>query len=149
MMRPDAPPVEFDTTREAADAKAMRAFVRGIIVGAVLAGALAYALPAWAGEVSISGTTVTMEPSDEPGVVAVITMNNISMNGSRDVGAYQVAMPGLVVEFTFEWQVNELTGSDSITVTPPDGMRCEPVSCVAEVMEGQSGSVRLLEWIGS
>lgn len=145
MTRPTA---DFFITLDDADKRATRSFVRGLIIGGTIVGALAYALPAWAGEVSISGTTVTLEPSEEPGVVAIITMNNISMNGSRDVGAYQVAMPDLVVDFTFQWQVDQLTGSDGITVIPPDGMRCEPASCVAVVMEGQSGSVRLLEWVG-
>jgi hypothetical protein len=145
---PDAPPIEYDTTREAAEAHAIRWFRRGVVVGAAAMFLGFLAGMSLAGEVSISGTIVTLEPSEEPGVVAVVTMRNMSVNDDKDNGDYLVALPGLDVAFSFVWQANPITGADGITVIPPDGMVCEPLSCEAVVPEGLSGSVRLLEWLG-
>lgn len=102
---------------------------------------------AQADPLSISGTIVTLAPAEAP-AVAQVTMDNVSLNGSRDNGIYPLAMPGLVVEIEFQWQADELTGADGLTVIPPDGYVCQPLDCRMVVLEGNSGTVLLMEWIG-
>ena len=132
-------------TVEDADAKAMRSFWRGLVIGGMAAGALAWTLPAFA-EVNITGTIIDMQPAPPP-AVAEVTMNNWSANGPQDDGTYPLAMPGLAVEIEFTWNVGQI-GEDRVTVIPPDGMICDPLDCVMAVPEGQGGRVLLLEWIG-
>lgn len=103
--------------------------------------------PAKAGQISISGTMVTLSESSEPGVVATITMDNVSLNGSADNGTYEVAMSGLSVDVVFLWE-HDLQGADSITVIPPDGLICKPSNCQIVAPEGSSGKVDLLEYVG-
>lgn len=103
--------------------------------------------PAKAGQISISDTMVTISESSEPGVVATITMDNVSLNGSVDNGTYEVAMPGLSVDVIFLWE-HDLHGADSITVIPPDGLICKPSNCQIVAPEGSSGTVDLLEYVG-
>lgn len=106
------------------------------------------AAPAFSDTISISGTAVTLAPSDLPGVVAVVTMDNVQLNGAHDNGVYSVAMPGLVVEVEFSWEQG-MWGEDLLTVLPPDGMTCQPASCAMLVPEGLTGRIELLEWVGS
>lgn len=103
--------------------------------------------PAKAGQISISGTMVTLSESSEPGVVATVTMDNVSLNGSADNGTYEVAMSGLSVDVVFLWE-RDLQGADSITVIPPDGLICKPSNCQIVAPEGSSGKVDLLEYVG-
>lgn len=81
-----------------------------------------------------------------PGV-AKVTMNNWSANGPKDDQTYLLSMPGLTVEIEFVWDHGEI-GEDRLTVIPPDGMICEPVSCEMLVPEGSTGVVMLLPWVG-
>lgn len=132
-------------TRSDARRKAKRYFV----YAAVIFGVLGFAAgAAWSDTISISGTMVSLEPSQEPGVVAIVTMENVALNGEADNGSYWLTMPGLTVEAVFLWEAGSW-GQDSITVIPPDGMRCEPASCEASVLEGLTGHVLLLDWVGS
>lgn len=129
----------------------LRAFNNGLFVGAIM-GAAALALgmtgAAWSDTISISGSTVTLSPSDIPGATAVVTFVNVSTNDAKDNGSRFVSMPGLQVETIFAWEVNPF-GADAITVIPPVGMTCQPADCKATAMEGFSAEVLLLEWVGS
>ncbi len=130
-----------------ATAKPYRGFWRGVAVGVALATLLAWTMPAFADSVSISGSTVTLQATDAPGAVAEVVFNNLSVNGSKDNGDYTLNLGDIVVSVTFVWESNVLTGADRITVSAP-GYTCEPVTCSAEVLEGQAGRVLILEWVG-
>ena len=132
-------------TVEDADAKAMRSFWRGLVIGGMAAGALAWTWPAFA-EVNITGTIIDMQPAPSP-AVAEVTMNNWSANGPQDDGVYPLAMPGLAVEIEFTWNVGQI-GEDRVTVFPPDGFVCLPTSCQMIVPEGKDGVVVILPWEG-
>ncbi len=121
---------------------------RAALFAAVIFGAAGFlAGRASADTISISGTMVSLEPTDEPGAVAVVTMSNIQMNGSHDNGLYPIAGAGIVAEVRFTWEWDALTGADRIEVIAP-GYVCRPASCTATVPEGQEGRVFILEWIG-
>lgn len=95
------------------------------------------------------GTTVSIAPSDRPGELAVITLENRHVNDGGDTAVYPLAMGDVVavlVEFT--WDADPVLGSDRITVTPPQGVTCEPADCTATVLEGLSGQVVLIDWRG-
>ena len=150
------PPLDYvpepDTiSRIEADARALRAFRRGMILGPVCVGlgaVLAFITHAAFGDtISISGTMISLEPSDQPGIVAIVTMENVSLNGPDDNGDYTVAMPGMTVGVRFVWEVGAW-GEDQITVTPPPGILCKPASCEIVAREGQTGSVALYEFVG-
>ena len=95
-----------------------------------------------------TGTTVNIRPSDEPGELAVVTLDNRYVNGGQDNGTYFIAIDGLVAEIEFTWDAEPLIGSDRILVIPPEGIICVPSSCEVTVMEGLTGSVVLLDWQG-
>jgi hypothetical protein len=44
--------------------------------------------------------------------------------------------------------ISGIFGQDTVTILPPDGVICRPSNCSAEVMEGFTGRVVLLEWLG-
>ena len=152
---PARPPVVLQID---CDAFQRRSFRRGLIFGMAMAlvafsvgGFLAVAAHAevatdW---VSISGTIVTLGPSDAPGAVAEVVMQNVAVNDGRDAGRYDLARPGLAVAVDFQWQV-DAAGADAVTVLPPDGLVCLPADCRAVVLEGFSGTVTLydLEGVG-
>jgi hypothetical protein len=141
-------PQQFDfVERPEAERMAKRAFWRGVVFGGVLTGAAFIGGAAFGEPLSISGTTVTMEPSQEPGAIAVVTMINVSLNGADDNGTYSLAMPGLLVDVIFTWD-DGIWGEDSLTVIPPDGIVCRPSSCRMTVPEGLIGRVLLMEWSG-
>ena len=132
------------TAREA-DRKAMRAFWRGTFIGLILGAGIA----GWAQaeSISISGTTVSIAPSDDPGIAAIVTMENVSLNSAADNGTYDLAMHGMSVQIEFVWEVG-IFGEDQITVIPPDGFVCLPASCRTTAMEGFSTEILLIEWQG-
>ena len=139
-------------------AKANRAFWRGVGFGGAVVAALAYSMPAfgetitiggvWLNGTETTGTTVTIAPSDVPGQIAVVTMVNRYVNDGNDNGEYFLGIPGLVVGAVFEWDASSL-GADKITVVPPEGLTCLPTDCTATVLEGLTGEVIILDWIGS
>lgn len=114
----------------------------GVLIGAFLASSLLLAET-----ISISGSMVSIAPSDAPGELAVVTFENVQMNGPQDNGTYPLAMPGLTVDVVFAWEV-DVFGSDRVTIIPPDGIICRPTSCEATAMEGFPAEVVLLEWVG-
>jgi hypothetical protein len=103
------------------------------------------ASPAAADTISISGTMVTISEAASP-VVAEIGMTNLPMNGSYDEHPVVLSLPSLTVDATFDW--DEEGQADALIVTPPDGTYCEPRSCVLRVDEGDTGTLRLMEWVG-
>jgi hypothetical protein len=95
-----------------------------------------------------AATTVTIEPSPEPGQLAIVTMDNALVNDAGDNGEYFIAIPGLAVGVSFTWDADGFSGSDQMVVTPPEGITCIPGDCTATVFEGMTGKVILLDWIG-
>ena len=149
-----AKPLPLDTTGwlriEDAQNKALTAFFRGVAIGALVIGLAACAimtLPASAGEVSISGSVVTLQPSTDAGALAVVTFDNRPSNGVTDDGVYSLSIPGLTVDILFAWEVSPL-GDDRITVIPPPGVTCIPASCHGTALEGYVATVLLNEWAG-
>lgn len=103
--------------------------------------------PALAETISISGSPVSLGPSDDPAALAVVTFENVQMNGAHDNGDYTLAMADLVVGIRFAWEVG-MFGQDRVEVLPPVGVVCVPSSCTAEVLEGFSGQVVLYPYEG-
>ena len=95
----------------------------------------------------ISGTTVTLRPTEYPGAQAEIVMRNAFTNGPRDNAEHVLTMGDMVVLGQFAWDYGPY-GSDALLVTPPDGMICIPRDCVLEVQEGLSGVLYLMPWEG-
>lgn len=94
-------------------------------------------------------TTVNIRPSYEPGELAVVTLDNRYVNDGQDNGTYFISIPGLVAEVDFTWDADPLIGSDRILVIPPEGIVCVPADCAVTVVEGFTGEVVLLDWVGS
>jgi hypothetical protein len=95
------------------------------------------------------GTTVSIEPSDKPGELAVVTLTNEHVNDGGDNAEYFVGIDGLAVGVTFTWDADGFSGADRITVSPPEGITCLPEDCSVTVLEGFVGTVVLLDWVGS
>lgn len=95
----------------------------------------------------ISGTTVTLRPTEHPQAQAEIVMRNAMMNSRHDNAEHVLTMGDLVVPVSFRWDFGDY-GSDALLVTPPDGMICIPSDCVLEVQEGQTGVLYLMPWEG-
>ena len=81
------------------------------------------------------------------GKLAEVVMDNQITNSPLDNGEYQLAMDGLEVGIHFTW--DKYQGDDAITITPPDGVICDPADCVLQLPEGKSGMVVLYGWSGS
>lgn len=142
-----------------AKARAHRAFAYACVIGAVLGLSVGVGATRAFGEtITIGGlyingqqqpgTTVTIEPSTDPGQIAVVTMVNAHVNDAGDNGEYFIAIPGLAVGVTFTWDADGFSGSDQMTIRPPEGIECIPADCAASVMEGFTGRVVLLDWVG-
>jgi hypothetical protein len=153
----DAPEV---LTRDEADAKALRAFWRGTFVGAVAIAASFAAGAAWSQEVvtigdaeingqRVEATTVSIAPSDKPGQLAVVTFENRYMNDGLDTGEYWISLPELAVGVSFTWDAGPAPGADRIELIVPEGITCIPAACRISIMEGFTGSVILLDWMGA
>jgi len=95
----------------------------------------------------ISGTTITLRPTERPDAQAEIVMRNNMMNNQHDNSEHVLTMGDLVVYAEFAWDYGPV-GADALIVTPPDGMVCDPGHCVLEVGEGQTGTLYLLPWEG-
>ncbi len=148
-------PLEWWLTAHDARVKARRAFVYGSVICGVLGfgAGMAWGETIAIGRTYINGTmtgstTVTLAPSDVPGELATVTLDNRLVNQGSDTGTYFLSIEGLTVEVDFTWDQDPLLGSDSITVYPPAGIICEPESCSVVVMEGLTGAVVLHDWRG-
>jgi hypothetical protein len=112
--------------------------------------AVCIALPAAAQSTAdISGTIVTLRPSDRPGAVAEVHMQNRMHNSSADEGEFTLTLDGLTITARFDWEVT-IYGDDRVTVTPPDGVICVPADCTLTVQELFDGTLYLysLESVG-
>lgn len=96
--------------------------------------------------ISLGGTTVTIQPTTEPGAIAEIIFRNISVNSPADEGTQEIDLNGLTVAVTFGWNI--IADQDQIIVTPPDGVICEPRSCELTIPEDDTGTLYLKEWVG-
>ena len=149
-------PLEWWTTAHDARVKARRAFFRGLLIGGAVIWIADYALSETIqiGRIGfINGqyqdsTTVSIEPSAEPGEWATVTLNNRLVNDGNDTAEYVVMMDGVPVGISFTWDASPVSGADQIIVTPPAGMLCLPADCTATVPEGQTGQVVILDWVG-
>lgn len=95
----------------------------------------------------ISGTTVTLRPTEHPQAQAEIVMRNAMMNDQHDNADHVLTMGDLVVGVSFRWDYGDY-GTDAVLVTPPDGMICDPRDCVLEVQEGHTGVLYLMPYLG-
>ena len=148
-------PFEWWVTAYDARVKARRAFLYGaVLCGVIGFGAgMAFGETITIGHMFINGTqqtgtTVTIVPSDEPGQLAVVTLDNRHVNQGSDNGDYALTLDGMTVGVRFTWDANPLIGSDRITLTPPAGITCLQIDCGVTVMEGKAGSVVLFEYVG-
>jgi hypothetical protein len=148
-------PLEWWTTAHDARVKARRAFFRGLLIGGAVIWIADAALSETIqiGRTYINGesygtTTVTIEPSDVPGQLAIVTLQNEHVNQGTDDGDYSLTFEGMVFGIIFTWDADPLLGSDRITVIPPAGITCAPADCGVTVQEGQAGSVILFDYVG-
>jgi hypothetical protein len=154
----DSTPLPQYVEAREAKRKAFTAFWRGACFGAVLATGAFVASAAFSETISIgtlythgeagNATTVTIEPSDVPGELAIVTLTNQYVNQGADNGDYSLTLDGMTVGVQFTWDHEPVLGSDRITLTPPDGITCEPADCGVTVMEGAVGSVVLFDYLG-
>jgi hypothetical protein len=86
-----------------------------------------------AADVTIGGSTVTLDTSGAPWVV---DFRNAPTNAEADNGTYDL---GSGVTVQFRW--NALGGADEISVTPPPGYVAVPMSIAIE--EGSAGRVHI------
>lgn len=144
---------------DGAKRKANRAFKHALVIGAVLGLTVGVGATRAFGEtISIggiyingyqgAGTTVTLEPSTKPGVLAVVTLDNRHVNQGADNGTYALTLDDLTVQVEFTWDADPILGSDRISVIPPLGVTCDPEDCGVTVMEGFTGTVTLFDWRG-
>jgi hypothetical protein len=154
----DSTPLPQYVEAREARRKAFRAFWRGSIFGALLATGAFVASAAFGETISIGtlythgeagkATTVTIMPSDVPGQLAIVTLQNNYVNQGADNGDYSLTLDGMTVGVRFFWDHDPVLGSDRITLTPPAGITCEPADCGITVMEGAVGSVVLFDYLG-
>ena len=142
---PDCP-VALKVPLALAEENARRAFWRGAVLGGVLVGAVFIAGSAFG--LTISGSSVTLEPSVDPAAFADVVFVNDLSNGASDTGDYILSQDGLTIGVAFTWDANFI-GADQIIVTPPLGMTCQPVTCSVTVIEGMIGRVTLLPYEGA
>jgi hypothetical protein len=153
---PNAPMMPIAKAERLAGEKARRAFLyASVIFGVIGFGAgVAFGETITIGGIYVNGaaqfgTTVSIEPSGNPGELAVVTLTNEHVNDGRDNAEYFVGIDGLSVGVTFTWDADGFSGADRITVRPPEGITCLPADCSVTVLEGFVGSVVLLDWVGS
>lgn len=109
--------------------------------------ALFLATAAHADTAVISGTTVTLQPSQAPGAFAEVLIQNAPHNSARDNGPIRLQMPGLNLDGAFRW--NGLGDDDEVTITPPPGVVCRPTSCALVIPENESGTIWLYSTEGT
>lgn len=142
----DPAPLPIFLTEAEAGRKALRAFLRGAIVGVLLGFGATVVSAAFS--LDISGSTVTLEPSADPAAFADVVFFNNFNNGPTDTRSYALAHDGMALGISFVWD-SGAHGEDRITVTPPAGMTCQPANCSVTVIEGQTGRVTLYDFLGS
>lgn len=112
------------------------------------AAALLVAVPAFAQDsVNLSGSIITLRPSQAPGAVGEVVLDNRLLNSVHDEVRTDLSMPGLSVGIAFDWNMNS-AGADAIRVMPPEGIICVPHDCVLVVAETQVGTLVLFDLQG-
>lgn len=152
-----------DTLRrelQAATAKPNRAFRYGMFIGAAAMAAGIFAAEmvngqtieiggiGYMGNKITPGSTVTINPSDKPGEWAIVVFENRLVNDGQDTGEYALTFQDVVLPVLFTWEQNPLLGSDGVKIIPPVGMECIPADCSMVVMEGGTGQVIILDYMG-
>jgi hypothetical protein len=117
---------------------AMAAFL-GMMVPAHADATMSIGNPIGIGGYTVRGpSTVTLAPTDRPGALAEVTFNNVSVNDAGDTGtAATLSIPGVAVEARFTWET-DMIGSDTVTITPPDGILCWPRCSITITEESQA-----------
>lgn len=86
-----------------------------------------YLTPALAQDTAnLSGTTVTLRPTEHIGGSAEVLFENRSNNGPQDNSTFSLTHDGLTASVTFTW--NAVGGSDEIVVEAPEGFVAIPPS---------------------
>jgi hypothetical protein len=118
--------------------------MRRLILAAVVALPFAaWGLPSRAEDrLNLRGTTITLQPATRPGAVAEVVMRNVEVNGAFDEGQAVLGIAGMRVVVAFDWNRDGGT-ADAVTVTPPEGIVCLPLSCLLVVPEGATGVLHL------
>ncbi len=94
----------------------------------------------------LSGTTITLQPTTQPGAIAEIVMDSRNTNGPQDEVGTFLDLGDLHVGIHFDW--NHDGSQDAIKVSPPDGVICEPATCVLSLEEDTVGVLYLYGWEG-
>lgn len=132
-------------TQEAADAKARRAFHRGLVIGGCFVAALAYAGGAWAGDTaSWMGTGCQLVPVADQPHVAEVRCRNVSTSGSSYTAGDMVA-DGLTVNVAIIHGPGDVP--DNFTITPMPGFYADPASLTLD--ENSRGVALIYQWVGS
>lgn len=108
------------------------------------------ALPLFARDratLDLAGTLVTLQDSAHPTAFAEIVMQNEPVNGAGDNGEHILILRDFPVVVEFVWNRGP-AGEDAIIVTPPDGVICDPGTCVLELPENETGTLYLFRWEG-
>ena len=144
---PDCPPqVKPVVPLSVAMEMGRRMYWKGVVFGGLIVGCTFIAGAAFG--LTISGSTVTLEPSADPAAFADVVFVNDLSNGPTDTGNYTLSQDGMTVGVRSTVYAN-FVGADQITVTPPLGMNCLPANCTVTVIEGQVGRVTLLPYQGA
>lgn len=98
------------------------------------------ALPAQAETRDISGSLVTLQPTDHPGAVAEIEFENNAVNGPADNSTFTLTLNEMEVRVEYTWNA-EGGQNDRITVEPPEGFVAVPRTL--DVTEHTTGVVHL------
>lgn len=94
----------------------------------------------------LAGTIITLQPTEYPGAIAEIVMENVLVNGPQHEMTYQMNMGDIEVWVSFDWDRG--SEADAILVSPPDGILCVPSDCILTVPEEQTGVLYLYEFEG-
>jgi hypothetical protein len=102
--------------------------------------------------IMFSTSGVSIEPSEEPNVVAIVTFANSTMNDEKDQVEKFLTVETerygeVVVPVVFGFNVDR-EARDSIKLTPLSWIICVPVSCEVAVLEHTSAQIKLIEYTG-
>jgi hypothetical protein len=139
-----APLPEFLTVQDA-DRKALRAFWRGSVFGALLAVGAFVGSAAWSGDTaSFGGTGGTLVPVSGEAHVAEVRCRNVNTSGPyTDSGVMDAG--DLTAHVTIVHGPGDKP--DTFTITPQPGFVADPQVLVLD--EWTDGTVRIYQFVGS
>lgn len=88
-------------------------------------------------------STITIQPTDEPGAVAEVEFANKTVHSDEDV-SFVLSLDGL--EVVIDASVGRGLAPDRMTVTPPEGYMAVPPEI--DVPEDEIGVVLIIPWVG-